>query len=292
MDRRQRGHFSRRDFLKAAAAGAGVGLVGFDRLAAAAKLAGPAGKNIPVGVQLYSVREAAAKDLPGVLQALAKMGYRGVEFAGYYGWENKPADLRKLLDDNGLKCCGTHTDLETVIGDALKATAELNHALGNPYFIVPSLTVEGADAWKAMAAKFSDITVKAGALGARVGYHAHQGDFRKLGDTTPWEIFFDNTGTDVIMQIDTGNCLQGGGDPVAMLKKYPGRSTTVHIKDFGGSDESVIGEGKVRWPEVFEACEGAGGTAWYIVEHETGTHPLESVKGCLEALRKMGRGQA
>jgi sugar phosphate isomerase/epimerase len=290
MDRRQRRHFSRRDFLKAAAAGAGVGLVGFDRLAAAAKFAGPAGKNIPVGVQLYSVREAAAKDLPAVLQALAKMGYKGVEFAGYYGWENKPAELRKLLDDNGLKCCGTHTDLETVTGDALKTTAELNHILGNPYLIVPSLTVEGADAWKAMAAKFNDIAAKAGALGARVGYHAHQSDFKNLGDTTPWEIFFDNTNKDVIMQIDTGNCLQGGGDPVAMLKKYPGRSTTVHIKDFGGSAESVIGEGKVRWAEVFEACEGTGGTAWYIVEHETGTHPLESVKGCLEGLRKMGRG--
>ena len=282
----------RRKFLKAAAAGAGVGLVGFDRLAAAARLVGSAGKNIPVGVQLYSVREAAAKDLPVVLQALAKMGYKGVEFAGYYGWENKPAELRKLLDGNGLKCCGTHTDLETVTGDALKATAEFNHVLGNPYLIVPSLTIEGAEAWKAMAAKFNDIAAKAGAMGARVGYHAHQVDFKKLGDTTPWEIFFDNTNKDVIMQIDTGNCLQGGGDPVSMLKKYPGRSTTVHIKDFGGSDESVIGEGKVRWPEVFDACEGAGGTAWYIVEHETGTHPLESVKGCLEGLRKMGRGLA
>ena len=290
MDRRQRRHFSRRDFLKAAAAGAGVGLVGVDRLAAAAKLAGPAGKNIPVGVQLYSVREAAARDLPAVLRELGKMGYKGVEFAGYYGWENKPAELRKLLDDNGLKCCGTHTDLETVTGDALKATAELNHVLGNPYLIVPSLTVEDADGWKAMAAKFSDIAAKALAFGSRVGYHAHQWDFKKLEGLTPWEIFFDNTSNDVIMQMDTGNCLQGGGDSVAMLKKYPGRSTTVHLKEFGGTDETVIGDGKVRWAEVFDACEGAGGTAWYIVEHETGARPLESVKGCLEGLRKMGRG--
>ena len=143
-------------------------------------------------------------------------------------------------------------------GDALKATAELNQVLGNPYLIVPSLTVEGAEAWKAMAVTFNEIAAKAGALGARVGYHAHQWDFRKLGDTTPWEIFFDNTGRDVIMQIDTGNCMQGGGDPVAMLKKYPGRSTTVHLKDFGGTGETVIGEGQVRWDEVFDACEGAG----------------------------------
>lgn len=280
----------RRKFLKTAAAGAGAGLIGFDRLAAAAELAGPEGKGIPVGVQLYSVREAAARDLPAVLQALAKIGFKGVEFAGYYGWEKKPAELRKLLDDNGLKCCGTHTPLETVTGDALKATAELNRILGNPYLIVPSLTVEGAEAWKAMAATFDEIAAKAEALGARVGYHAHQWDFRKLGETTPWEIFFDNTGGDVIMQIDTGNCMQGGGDPVAMLKKYPGRSTTVHLKDFGGTGETVIGEGQVRWAEVFDACEGAGGTAWYIVEHETGARPFESVTGCLEGLRKMGRG--
>jgi sugar phosphate isomerase/epimerase len=292
MDRRERRHFSRRDFLKAAAAGAGVGLVGFDRLAAAAKLAGPAGKSIPVGVQLYSVREAAAKDLPAVLQALAQMGYKGVEFAGYYGWENKPAELRKLLDDNGLKCCGTHTDLETVTGDALKATAELNHVLGNPYLIVPGLTAESVQEWKDLAAKFNDIAAKARALGARVGYHAHQWDFKTLEGLTPWEIFFDNTGPDVIMQMDTGNCLQGGGDPVATLKKYPGRATTVHLKEFGGTDETVIGGGKVPWAEVFDACEGVGGTAWYIVEHETGARPLESVKGCLEKLRKMGRGPA
>jgi len=281
----------RRHFLKAAA-GAGLGLAGLDRLASAARLAGSGGEDIPVGVQLYSVREEAAKDLPVVLQALAKMGYRGVEFAGYYGWEGKPAELRKLLDDNGLKCCGTHTDLETVTGDALKATAELNHILGNPYLIVPSLTIEDAEGWKAMAETFNGIAAKAAPLGSRIGYHAHRWDFKKIGDTTPWELFFDHTDAGVIMQIDTGNCLQGGGDPVAMLRKYPGRATTVHLKEFGGNDETVIGQGAVRWADVFAACEGVGGTAWYIVEHETGARPLESVKGCLDGLRKMGRGRA
>lgn len=288
MDHSGKKGLSRRDFLKAAAVGAGVaGLEGFGALApqvAAAK------KRIPVGVQLYSVREQAAKDLPAVLEAIGKMGYKGVEFAGYYGWESKPKELRQLLDDNGLRCCGTHTDLETVTGEALKATAELHHILGNKFLIVPSLQVEGAQGWVDMAKRFNEIAAKAKTFGMSVGYHAHAGDFNKLGGLTSWEIFFDNTKKDVVMQLDTGNCMQGGGDPVAILKKYPGRSTTVHLKEFGGPENAVIGQGIMPWAKVFEVCETTAGTEWYVVEHETGPDPIGNIKGCLEGLRKMGRG--
>jgi sugar phosphate isomerase/epimerase len=141
-----------------------------------------------------------------------------------------------------------------------------------------------------MAKRFDEIAGKAKELGMRVGYHAHAHDFRRLDDTTSWEIFFDNTGPDVIMQLDTGNCLQGGGDPVAILEKYPGRSASVHLKEFGGPENAVIGQGVVAWNEVFQVCETTAGTAWYVVEHETGPDPLGNVKGCLEGLRKMGRG--
>ena len=285
--------FSRRDFIKTATVGAGAGLVGWkgrDALLAATRQAGGPRKKIPVGVQLYSVRDLAAKDLPAVLEAIGKMGYKGVEFAGYYGWEAKPKELRKLLDANGLKCCGTHTGLETVTGDNLKATAELHAILGNTFLIVPSLRVEGAPGWLEMAKRFDEIAAKAKEQGMRVGYHAHAGDFRKLGDTTSWEIFFDNTGPDVIMQNDTGNCLDGGGDPVAILKKYPGRSASVHVKEHGGPDAAVIGQGVVPWAEVFQVCETTAGTVWYVVEHEVGDDPMGNIRGCLEGLRKMGRG--
>jgi sugar phosphate isomerase/epimerase len=284
--------FSRRAFLKAAAVGAGVSL-GCGRALAAltTQNAAAPGKTIPVGVQLYSVRELAAKDLPAVLEAIGKMGYKSVEFAGYYGWESKPKELRKLLDANGLKCCGTHTGLETVSGDALKATAELHHILGNSFLIVPSVDAEGAEGWLEMAKRFNDIAARAKGYGCRVGYHAHQGDFKKLGDKTSWEIFFDNTGRDVIMQLDIGNCLEGGGDPYAILKKYPGRSASVHLKEFGGPENAVIGQGVVRWPEVFETCETTGGTVWYVVEHETGPDPMGNIRGCLDGLRRMGRGR-
>ena len=290
MHRPARKHLSRRDFLKTATAGAGlVGFGSFGRPSWLAAAAAPV-KKIPVGVQLYSVRGEAAKDLPATLEAIGKMGYKGVEFAGYYGWEAKPRELRKLLDANGLKCCGTHTGLDTVTGEALKATAELHTILGNTFLIVPSLQVEGAPGWREMAKRFNEIAAKAKELGMRVGYHAHAGDFRKLGDTTSWEIFFDNTAADVIMQLDTGNCLQGGGDPVAILKKYPKRSASVHVKEFGGPEAAVIGQGDVRWAEVFEICESTGGTEWYVVEHEVGSDPMGSIRGCLQGLRTMGRG--
>jgi sugar phosphate isomerase/epimerase len=290
MNRFQKKGLSRRDFLKAAAVSAGAGLAALDGFGALAPQVAAAKKKIPVGVQLYSVRGQAAKDLPAVLEAIGKMGYKGVEFAGYYGWESKPQELRRLLDDNGLKCCGTHTDLETVSGDALKATAELHHILGNRFLIVPSLQVEGAQGWVDMARKFNEIAAKAKGFGMRVGYHAHAGDFKKFDGKTSWEIFFDDTNKDVVMQLDTGNCVQGGGDPVALLKKYPGRSTTVHLKEFGGPENAVIGQGVMPWAQVFEVCETTAGTEWYIVEHETGPDPIGNIKGCLEGLRKMGRG--
>jgi len=293
MNETQRRRCTRRDFIKAATVGAGAGLVGWNSrkaLLAATRQAGGPRKKIPIGVQLYSVRREAAKDLPAVLEAIGKMGYKGVEFAGYYGWEAKPKELRKLLDANGLKCCGTHTGLETVTGDKLKATAELHAILGNTFLIVPSLQVADAPGWLDMAKRFNEIAAKAKELGMRVGYHAHAGDFRKHGDTTSWEIFFDNTGPDVIMQNDTGNCLDGGGDPVTILKKYPGRSASVHVKEYGGPEAAVIGQGVVPWADVFQVCETTAGTVWYVVEHEVGDDPMGSIKGCLEGLRKMGRG--
>src|SRR5574340_1781866 len=136
--------YSRRDMLKLgagalAALGAGV------RLQAAE---GRQKRKIPIGLQLYSVREDCAKDLPGVIQAVGKMGYQGVEFAGYHGRNAK--DLRKLLDDNGLRCGGTHTALNTLTGDAFQGTVEFNQTLGNRYLIVPSLPRENVASVKAL----------------------------------------------------------------------------------------------------------------------------------------------
>src|SRR5208283_627787 len=91
-------------------------------------------KKIPIALQLYSVRNDCEKDLPSVLKIVAEIGYKGVEFAGYYGRNAK--QLRQLLDDNGLKCCGSHLGLEAIRGGNLTKTVEFNKTLGNPFLIV------------------------------------------------------------------------------------------------------------------------------------------------------------
>ncbi len=92
---------------------------------------------IPIALQLYSVRKECERDLPGVLAAVAGMGYEGVEFAGYYGHD--APTLKKLLDDNGLRCAGAHVGIDTLLGDALERSVEFHKTLDNRYLIVPGL---------------------------------------------------------------------------------------------------------------------------------------------------------
>jgi sugar phosphate isomerase/epimerase len=278
--------YSRREMLKLGAGAAAIWATGADPLAAAATK-----KKIPIGLQLYSVRQDCEKDLPGVLRAVAKMGYQGVEFAGYYGRSAK--ELRKLLDTNGLKCCGTHTGLNTLTGDALEGTIEFNKTLGNKFLIVPSLPrdrMASVQALKETAKLLSELAEKAKPQQMRVGYHAHGGDFRRFDRETGWDIIFSNASPDVVMQLDIGNCISGGGDPIAILKKFPHRSATIHLKEHGGPRGAVIGQGDVDWKEIFRLCETTGGTEWYIVEQESyAAPPLECVRLCIESLRKMGK---
>src|SRR5215471_776149 len=242
---------------------------------------------IPIGLELYSLREECKKDLPGMLAAVSRIGYKGVEFAGYHGRTAK--ELRKMLDDNGIVACGTHTPYESVLEDKLKATIEFNQVIGNKFLIVPSMTAHSKKDWLAKAKLFNDLADKVKADGMWVGYHAHEHDFKKVDGETPWDIFASNTKPEVILQLDTSNCADGGADPVVVLKKYPGRTRSIHIKPHGGGPEAVIGEDKLNWKEIFAFCEGPGKTDWYVVEHETSKDPLETVRRTYEALKKFGK---
>ncbi len=247
-----------------------------------------ADKKIPVGVQLYSVRDQCQTDLPGTLGQVAKIGYKGVEFAGYHGRTAK--ELRKLLDDNGLVACGTHTPFETIQPENLDATMEFNQTIGNKFLIVPWLKeTDSRKEWMDRVKLFNDTAEKVKPHGMAVGYHAHAIDFKTIGGVTAWDLFFGNTTRDVIMQLDTSNCLDGGSDPVLVLKKYPGRVRTIHIKAHGGGPEAVIGEDKINWREVFAFCEGPGRTEWYVLEHETSKDPIDALKRSFAALHKFGK---
>jgi len=247
---------------------------------------------IPIGLQLYSVRHDCERDLPGTLEAVAKMGYDGVDFAGYYGYEAK--EIRTMLDDLGLKTCGGHLGLDTLLGDELKRTVEFQRILGNKYLIVPGLPESRRNsraAWAETAALFNEIAGKLEPDGMLTGYHNHAVEFTPMDGEMPWDTFFGNTRKEVIMQLDMGNALHGGADPVPFLEKYPGRAITVHLKEYSKTNnKALIGEGEVRWDDVFRLCETIGGTEWYIVEQESYAYPpLECVDRCLKALREMGK---
>jgi len=273
---------SRREFLgTVAAVGATVGIT-FPQLSHAAQSG-----EIPIGLELYSLRDQCKTDLPGMLAAVSKIGYKGVEFAGYHGRTAK--ELRKMLDDNGIVACGTHTPYESVLGDKLKETVEFNQAIGNKFLIVPSMTARSKQDWLAKAKLFNELADKVKSAGMWVGYHAHAHDFQKVEGETAWDIFCSNTRPDVILQLDTSNCADGGADPVAVLKKYPARTRSIHIKPHGAGPEAVIGEDKLDWKEIFAFCEGPGKTDWYVVEHETSKDPLDTVKRTYDALKKLGK---
>lgn len=257
---------SRREFFRQSvglAAGWGLACCP-SRLADAAAAVG----TIPIGLQLYAVRGAFAKDVPGTLAEVAKTGYRGVEFWGYGGTPNvyrqySAEQLRRLLQENQITCCGMHLQVKALDADHLGRTIENNRILGNHNLIVAAAKEKMATdgSIKAFAEMLTVTADLCGKEGMRVGYHAHPFDFAKVGGRTAWEILFSHTGPDVIMQMDVGNCLGGGGDPIAMLKRFSGHHKTVHIKEY---KEKTFDSDYYR--QVFRLCETSAGTKWYIVE--------------------------
>jgi sugar phosphate isomerase/epimerase len=252
---------------------------------------------IPIALQLFSVRGECNKDLPATLKAAAEVGYEGVEPWGYGGesleWMGHPArDIRAMLDDNGLTCCGIHLQTGALLGDNLPRTVELNQTLGNRFLIIAADKgrMSSVDTIQELAGILNDTaeTLKPEEMFA--GYHAHGFDFELVEGETAWDRLFSQTRPDVIMQMDIGNCAGGGGDPIAILRKFPGRARSVHLKDYGGPPGSVIGEGQADWGEIFRLCDTTHATEWYVVEEgsQDGSG-FEIPKRSLEALRKMGK---
>lgn len=252
---------------------------------------------IPIGLQLYSVRGECEKDLPATLAAVAEIGYVAAEPWGYGGetleWMGWPVkDIRSMFDDNGLTCCGFHLSTGALLGDNLSRTIELNSELGNRFLIVAAdkARMSAVNTIMELADILNNVAEKLHPLGMLTGYHAHGFDFVQFDGQTAWEILFSSTRQEVVMQIDIGNAVSGGGDPIAMLEKFPGRAKSVHLKDYGGEPESVIGEGKADWEKIFHLCETSHHPEWYVVEEgaENGCG-FEVSRRSLEALRRMGK---
>jgi sugar phosphate isomerase/epimerase len=252
-------------------------------------------RKIPIAVQMYSVRGDCQKDFDAALEQVAAMGFEGVEFAGYYGYADRGPDLKKRLDALNLKAAGTHVGLETLQGDALNKTIAFHQAIGCRFLVVPSNPAfTDHDKSAALADTFNQLADTLKPLGMACGYHNHVAEFRKDGDKTYWDLFAERTKRDVILQQDCGWTHFAGFDPVAYIRKYPGRTRTVHFKpairptDTG--KKAILGQDSVDWPAVYEACAAVGGTEWIVVEQELypdSKPAMQCTRESLEGLRRL-----
>lgn len=249
--------------------------------------------DIPVGLQLFSIRHTCqaneGRDFPAVLAEVARMGYQGVEFAGYY--PGSAAEIRTMLDDAGLVCCGAHVMIGKMQGDEFGPTVEFHRELGNRYLIVPVLLkeyTESLDGYRRAADELNEIAGRLAAEEMFTGYHNHWNEFQPVDGQAPMDLLCERTDRRVILQFDTGNMLVGGGDPAAMIERYPGRCRTIHLKEQGGAKGAVIGEGDVDWAKVLPLAAGTGAAEWFIVEHERDPDTaMADVARCLENVRRL-----
>lgn len=252
-------------------------------------------KQVPVGLELYSVRDELKQDLMGTVRAVAKMGYQCVEFfSPYFQWTAEEAKgVRKLLDELGIRCYSTHNDAKAFTAENLPRAIELNQIIGSKYIVMASAArVASLDGWKTVAETLNQVAAKLKPLGMGAGFHNHLTEFKPLEGKRPMEVLAANTGKDVMLQLDIGTCVESGSDPVAWINQNPGRIRSMHCKEWsakpGVGYKALIGEGDVPWEKVFEAAESAGGIEYYLIEQEGSQYPpLETAQRCLAAFRKM-----
>jgi sugar phosphate isomerase/epimerase len=279
---RPRDPISRRSFLALSAAAP----LAFTTLAA---------KSVPVGIELFSVRDELAKDLPGTVRAVAKMGYEVVEFfSPYFNWTPDYAkEVRQLLDDLGIKCPSTHNGPNAFTPEGLPKAIELNQILGSKTIVMASAgRVAGIDGWKTVAERLTRAAEMLKPLRIRAGFHNHKSEFVLLDGKRPMDVLAAGTPKDVTLQLDVGTCVDAGYDPVAWINANPGRIRSIHCKDWGaGQDRGyrvLFGEGDSPWKKIFEAAEKKGGVEYYLIEQEGSRFPsLETAERCLEAYKKL-----
>lgn len=258
--------------------------------------AAPAGGKLPIALQLYSVRNDCKADFDAALARVAKMGFDGVEFAGYYHYEGKAAELRKKLDSLGLKTAATHIRTDSFRGDNLQKTIDFHAALGCKYLIVPSdKDFMDAEKSKPLAELFNQVAAKLKPLGLKCGYHNHAKEFTtKFDGKSSFDAFAERTGKDVVLQQDCGWTAAAGEDPVAVMKRYPGRFGSTHFKPTVVNKEAgkkaILGQDSVNWVAVLAACRSIGGTEWITLEQEVypdGKSPMEATELSFKALKQL-----
>ena len=251
---------------------------------------------IPVGMQMYSMRQIANEDYDKALAAVKDIGYPGAQVSGMGNVESA-ADMVALFKKHDLVAAAMHVGLDAIEGDLDTVIADLK-TLGITDIAVPSIPGdrrEDAAAWEQVAKSMDCQGAKLKAEGIQLTYHNHAFEFETIegAGKSGYDILFENSDlANLQPEIDTYGVAYGGEDPVKMLERFSGHINLVHIKDGklgeGKPHFTEIGEGDLDWAPILAACE-AGGAKWLLVEQDTTEiGPVESARLSFENLKKMG----
>lgn len=255
---------------------------------------------IPLGIELYAVRNELNKDLNGTLKQVADIGYEVVEFyAPYFQWTPaKAREVRQTLDGLGLRCLSTHNHIEAFRGDGLKKAVELSSILGVRQVVLASPPYKDAtaDKVKGLCAELTAASAEFQKHGIAAGYHNHGAEWQTLDNgQRAMDLIAANTPKEFVLQLDVGTCLSARQDPVAWIKSNPGRIRSIHLKDWTSKAASVeegyqvlFGEGIAPWKELCAAAESVGGVEVYLMEQEGSRYSeMETAKRCFENWQKL-----
>jgi sugar phosphate isomerase/epimerase len=276
-------------------------------LAARTAFAGGMPKMVrPIGVQLYTVRDAMKSDFEGTVAKVAATGYKEVEFAGYFN--KSPKDIRAILDKNGLaapSCHVPYSTLEKSWPEALEAANVIGHKLiVNPWIEVDQRN--SADGWKKAAELFNKCGESAKKAGIQFAYHNHTFEFQQangLDGKLPYDYLLANCDKDLVkMELDLCWITVAGKDPIKYFNENPGRFPAVHVKDIKqlpkpedapttGPDRQMgfltdVGSGVIPWKDIF-ANSGKAGIQHYFVEQDNPSDPFASIKNSYDFLSKL-----
>jgi sugar phosphate isomerase/epimerase len=255
-------------------------------------------RNVPVGLLTYSVLQDWKRDMEGTLAALAGFGYQGVELTQYESWTaSKAQEIRKSADSLRLKIFATHTEPEHfVAGDKMDRMIELNQILGTqtvccvrgvaetPDGVGYHAKHEGADGWRELASLLQSASAILAAKGMRCSFHNHPVEFHGEPGNRPIDWLAE--ARELTFHIDVNVCRRAGSDPIAFMRRYPGRTDSLLLTD-GPADADrhapLFGKGDTPWKEIFVAAESAGGVRFYLLTHGAAAwSPLEVARRDLE----------
>lgn len=241
-----------------------------------------------IGVQLYTVREALARAFEGTLARVAGIGYRQVEFAGYFN--RSPQHVRAALKTVGLDAPSAHIPLADV-RNHWHETLDAARVVGHRYLVCPSID-EGdrktLDGLKAVAHEFNKAGEAAHAAGIQFAYHNHEWEFAPLEGRLPYDVLLEETDPKLVQfEMDIYWITHGGADPLAYFKRYPGRFPMIHAKDMDRQGQmEPVGRGGIDWVTIFRRQREAG-IRYVFVEHDNAADPFQSIRDSYAYLRHL-----